>query len=85
LCVSENSFLRIVCSQPHFLLDDVSNAEALNPQAEKFHTHAQAHIRITFPPEREVFVGRNGCYRLIELSTVENFCTATIACIGPVV
>jgi len=52
-----------VCSKPHSLFDDVSNAKALNPQAEKAHTHAQEHIRIKFPPERKeeklskIFVG----------------------------
>jgi hypothetical protein len=75
-----------VCSQPHSLFDDVSNAKALNPQAEKAHTHAQAHIRITFPPERKeeklskIFVGRNGLYRLIKLDPIEGLCIATVAC-----
>jgi hypothetical protein len=44
-----------------------------------------------FPPERkeeklsEVFVGRNGLFRQIKLGTIEDFCMATVACIGPVV
>lgn len=80
-----------MCSQPHSLFDDVSNGTTLNPQAEKAHTHAQAHIRMTFPPGRKeeklskIFVGRNGLFRLIKLGPMEGFCIATVACIGPVV
>lgn len=64
---------------------------ALNPQAEKAHTHAQAHIRMTFPQERngeklgKILVGGNGLFRLIKLGPIEGFCIATVAYAGPVV
>ena len=80
-----------MCSQVRSLFDDISNAKALNPQAEKAHTHAQEPIRITFPPERKeeklskVFVCRNGHFGLIKLGPIEGFCTATVACVSPVV